>query len=593
MGLLIPQYVIFAIFHVILSIINFAVMIPLLSVLFGTVELQEVSYPEFSFSVSYFENLFNYHFQSIIETKGSFSALYFICIIIVSATALSNLFKYLSILILTILRINVTKNLRNEYLNKLLNFDLKYFSSSRKGDLISRGTADVLEIESTTLSAFTILVKEPLLIIGYFAILFKMSAELTLYTFILLPLSGFVITQIVKRLKKSAHTLQDTLGQIGNILDESIGGMRVIKAFAAEQYISKKFKKIIDKYSRVSFYVVKTSSLAPPTSEIFGAMTLALLMLIGGKLILTEQASLTAEEFIVFLVIFSQILAPAKAISNAVSAINKGLASGERVFSLLDTLPEITSEPHSYSLDQLKKGIEFKHVCFAYEKKHTLNDISFNIPKGSIVALVGPSGGGKSTIADLVPRFYDPKEGEILLDDKPLRNYQIKSLRGKMGVVTQESILFHDTVFNNIAFGQPNATLQEVQEAAKVANSHDFISTLPDGYYTTIGERGTKLSGGQRQRLSIARAVLKNPPILILDEATSALDSESEKLVQEAIYNLMKNRTVLVIAHRLSTIQNADQIVVVQEGKIVEKGTHQKLLAEDGLYKKLSDMQSF
>jgi subfamily B ATP-binding cassette protein MsbA len=588
-----PQFLIYSILHVVFSIINFTVLLPLMRVLFGTVKPMEASLPDFSLSVKYIEQLFNYYFYTAINDYGSFRALYLICIIVVASTILSNLFKYLSLLILTLLRINVTKNLRNAFFNTLLNHDLKFFSSSRRGDVISRGTSDILEIEASVVATFTIFIKDPLLIFGYFFILFRMSTELTLYTLILLPVAGVVISQIVKRLKKRTRVLQDTLGSIGSILDESIGGMRVIKAFAAENYMSQKFKENVRLYSRKGFSVAKSFHLAPSVSEIFGATTLAAIMLIGGRMIFNNESILSAEEFILFITLFSQILAPAKSISNGLSNINKGIASGDRVFELMDKEQSITDREKGVDVSGLDKGIEFKNVFFGYEERDVLHDITFSIPKGNIVALVGPSGGGKSTIADLIPRFYEPRKGQILFDGHDLQSFNISSLRRLMGIVTQESILFHDTVFNNIAFGKENAKLEEVVEAAKIANAHEFIEELDLGYQTIIGERGTKLSGGQRQRLSIARAVMKNPPILILDEATSALDSESEKLVQEAIYNLMQNRTTLVIAHRLSTIQNADEILVIEDGKIVQKGSHQKLTEEGGLYKKLIDMQSF
>ncbi len=593
MGLLVPQYLIYTLLHVIFSIMNFAVMIPLLNVLFGIVETEAQGLPDFSLSIQYFINVFNYYFHSIITEYGRLYALYFICSMVVGATIFSNLFKYLSNIILALIRINVITNLRNSFFDRLMGFDLKYFTHNRRGDIISRGTADILEIENSVVSSFTVIIKDPLMIIALFVVLFRMSAELTLYTLVLLPVSGLVISQIVKKLRKSARGLQDTLGEIGNVFDEAIGGMRVVKAFAAENYMKNKFGKRIKEYARYNFRIAKVYNLAPPTSEILGAITLGLLLLLGGQMIFNNQASLTAAEFIGFVVLFSQILAPAKSFANAFSNINKGIASGERVFKLLDQKASILSKPEGLDCDDIKEGIRFNQVSFAYEDKPILKEINFEIPKGKIVALVGPSGGGKSTIADMVPRFYDPIEGEVLLDGNNLKDFKTSSLRKMMGIVTQESILFNDTVFNNIAFGKPSASLEEVIEAAKVANAHEFIEKLEGGYDTLIGERGTKLSGGQRQRLSIARAVLKNPPILILDEATSALDSESEKLVQNAISNLMQNRTTLVIAHRLSTIQNADEILVIREGEVIERGTHETLMKSAGLYKKLTEMQSF
>lgn len=576
------------------SILNFAVMIPLLDVLFGNTETVGVLVePEYSLSIEYCIDLFKYYFNSIMMTEGKLYALSLICLLVVSASILSNLFKYLANIILALIKINVITNLRTNFFDAIMNFDLSYFTSSRRGDIISRGTSDVLEVENSVVSTFTVIIKEPLMIVGLFGTLFWMSAELTLYTVILFPISGLLISQILKRLKKSAVGMQESLGQISNVLDEAIGGMRVVKAFAAERYMKKKFKEKTDNYSKFNFSIAKTYNLAPPTSEILGALTLALLLLLGGQLIFNNESSLTASQFIGFLVIFSQVLPPAKSLANSFSNINKGIASGERVFKLMDQEATIQSKPDGLDGSEIEGAIRFENVSFAYEEKKVLQNIDFEIPKGKIIALVGPSGGGKSTIADMVPRFYDPQEGKILMDNRDLKEFTISELRKKMGIVTQESILFNDTVFNNISFGKPEASLEEVIEAAKVANAHEFVEKMESGYDTLVGERGAKLSGGQRQRLSIARAVLKNPPILIMDEATSALDSQSEKLVQEAINNLMQNRTTLVIAHRLSTIQNANEILVIDEGKIVERGTHQSLMDAGGLYKKLTEMQSF
>lgn len=593
-GLLAPQYLVYTVFHVVFSVMNFAVMIPLLDVLFGNLEsIETFAKPEFNVSLAYFIDLFKYYFNSIIINEGKLYALYFICSLVVVATILSNLFKYLANIILALIKINVITNLRTKFFDSIMGFDLSYFTSSRRGDIISRGTSDVLEVENSVVSTFTVIIKEPLMIVGLFATLFWMSAELTIYTLILFPISGLLISQILKRLKKSAVGMQESLGQISNVLDEAIGGMRVVKAFAAERYMKNKFNEKIENYSKFNFSIAKTYNLAPPTSEVLGALTLALLLLLGGQLIFNNESTLTASQFIGFLVIFSQILPPAKSLANSFSNINKGIASGERVFKLMDQEATIQSKSDGVGGSEIDGAIKFENVSFAYEQKKVLHNIDFEIPKGKIVALVGPSGGGKSTVADMVPRFYDPLEGKILMDGRDLKEFQISELRKKMGIVTQESILFNDTVFNNISFGKPDASIEEVMEAAKIANAHEFVEKMEDGYDTMVGERGAKLSGGQRQRLSIARAVLKNPPILIMDEATSALDSQSEKLVQEAINKLMQNRTTLVIAHRLSTIQNANEILVIDEGKIVQRGTHKSLMNEGGLYKKLTEMQSF
>ncbi len=595
LGAIVPQYVILTLLHVVFSVINFTVLIPLLEILFDQTEgaRSVTELPDFSFSDKYLRDVFYYYFGSVINEYGKLNALYFVCGVILTSVFLSNIFQYLSSLALGRMRVNVITNMRNSVFDKITRFDLGYFTETRKGDIMSRITTDVQQVEATVVSSMKALFKEPLLIFGFFLVLFRMSAELTLYTLLILPISGGVISTIAKRLKKRATSTQESLGRMTNILDESLTGMRIIKAFAARLYIVDKFKKEVAKYGHHNFKMIAKSNLAGPVSEFLGVAFVCLILLIGGRMVIENTSPLGASEFIGFIIIFSQILNPAKSLSNAFSQIQRGIASGERVFSLMDTNPKIKDVENPIDIDELKESIEFRNVSFSYGEKEVLTDINFTIPKGNVVALVGPSGGGKSTIADLIPRFYDTKAGDIIIDGHNIKEYRLNDLRKMMGIVTQESILFNDTVFQNIAFGKPNATMEEVEVAAKIANAYDFIEKLDQGFDTLIGERGTKLSGGQRQRISIARAILKNPPILILDEATSALDSESEKLVQQAIYNLMKNRTTLVIAHRLSTIQNADEIIVVQQGKIVQRGKHIELMNQQGMYNKLIEMQSF
>jgi len=422
--------------------------------------------------------------------------------------------------------------------------------------------------------------------------LFLISPLLTLYSLILLPLSGGLIAGIAKRLKLAASMTQSSLGRIANQVEEAISGIRLIKAFSAKKYILKKFHVEVDTYSRLSVSMAKKFDLASPISEFLGITVVAGLLLMGGSMVLREDSSLSPSLFITFIILFSRVLQPAKAISNALTSIQRGIASAERIFTITDAKPEITEKTDAINIAKFKQGLEFKEVNFAYENEPVIQDISFNLTKGKTIALVGMSGGGKSTIADLIPRFYDPTSGDILIDGISFKDCTLASLRQHMGIVTQQSILFNDTVFNNIAFGQDNPQEEEVIKAAMIANAHDFIMEMDDGYQTSVGEEGGKLSGGQRQRISIARAVMANPPILILDEATSALDSHSERLVQEAITKLMENRTSLVIAHRLSTIQYADEILVIDKGRIVERGTHDELIASDGVYMSLRSMQN-
>jgi subfamily B ATP-binding cassette protein MsbA len=434
--------------------------------------------------------------------------------------------------------------------------------------------------------------REPATILLYFGVLFFMSFKLTLFTMLIIPISGAIIGGITKRLKKSAVQSQESLGRIVNILDETLGGMRVIKAFNAERFVRGKFDQETDHYSDVNVSMARKNELAAPISQFLGVSVVAGILVYGGSLVLSGESDLSASDFITYIIIFTQVLNPAKEISRAVSSIQRGIASAERIFEVIDTPSLIKSPDHPKPLTEFNQRIEFKQVGFAYGDTPVLREINFVLEKGKTIALVGPSGGGKSTLADLVPRFYDPTSGQILLDGVDLKLFATTDLRSLMGIVTQESILFNDTVFNNIAFGLEGITEAQVIDAAKIANAHQFISQLEEGYQTNIGERGSKLSGGQRQRLSIARAVLKNPPILILDEATSALDSESELLVQEALTKLMSHRTTLVIAHRLSTIQHADEILVIEKGQIVQRGTHAELIKVDGLYQKLSTIQS-
>ena len=594
LGWYIPQYVITVLLYAIFSVVNIALLAPMIDVLFNQVAAKDLitTAPEFSFSFNYFIDLFNYYFNNYMVANGPMVALRFVAITIIITALLSNLFRYIAAVLLAIMRSKVVKNIRNDVFDKTIGLDIGYFTSARKGDIMLKITSDVQQVEVSTMDSLKVVLLEPALLIGYFVALFLISPMLTLYSLILLPLSGGLIAGIAKRLKLAATMTQNSLGRIANQVEEAISGIRLIKAFSAKKYILRKFHIEVDNYSRLSVSMAKKFDLASPISEFLGITVVAGLLLMGGSMVLKEDSTLSPSLFITFIILFSRVLQPAKAISNALTSIQRGIASAERIFTITDAKPEITEKADAVDIAEFKQGLEFENVSFAYENEPVLQDISFKLSKGKTIALVGVSGGGKSTIADLIPRFYDPTSGEISIDGIPFKDCSLSSLRQHMGIVTQQSILFNDTVFNNIAFGQENPGEEDVIRAAKIANAHDFIIEMEDGYQTSVGEDGSKLSGGQRQRLSIARAVMANPPILILDEATSALDSHSERLVQEAITKLMENRTSLVIAHRLSTIQYADEILVIDKGKIVERGTHDELIANAGVYKSLRSMQN-
>ncbi|MFL0685300.1 MAG: ABC transporter ATP-binding protein [Algoriphagus aquaeductus] len=595
-GRFVPIYILYAFLAIVFGLLNFTLLKPLFDVIFEQVEPEALerfrTMPSFSFSVDYFTSLFNHRFLMVSEEYGKFGTLIFVCIIIVGSVFLSNLFTYLSGVVLAKVRAVVIKEMRMDIFNRVNALHIGYFSNERKGDLMSKMTNDVQEVENTIVQSLRVVFREPVTILLYFAVLFFMSVKLTLFTILIIPISGAIIGGITKRLKKRAVQSQQSLGRIVNILDETIGGMRVIKAFNGEQFVGEKFDRETAYYSQVNVSMAKKNELASPISQFLGVSVVAGILVYGGSMVLSGESDLSASDFITYIIIFTQVLNPAKEISRAMSSIQRGIASAERIFEVIDTPSQIKSPDHPKPLSGFSQSIDFKKVSFAYEDQLVLKNIDFSLKKGKTIALVGPSGGGKSTLADLVPRFYDPAEGQILLDGTDIREFSTQDLRNLIGIVTQESILFNDTVFNNIAFGIKGATEARVIEAAKIANAHGFISQLEKGYETNIGDRGSKLSGGQRQRLSIARAVLKNPPVLILDEATSALDSESESLVQEALTKLMSNRTTLVIAHRLSTIQHADEILVIERGEIVQRGTHQELLLVEGLYQKLSSIQA-
>ncbi len=586
-------YFSFSLLASLFGILNFTLLIPLLNVLFNQASTnQAVVYrvmPEFSLSPSYFSFLFNHYFYGALEAYGRLGALQYACAAIMISVVLANIFRYLSQRVLKTVEADMIASLRQAVFARAIRLDLSYFSEQRKGNLMSRLTTDVQEVENSIGRAFTATFKEIFTLIMFFVFLASMSGKLTLFSLIILPLSGGVIATITRRLRRAAGEVQQHLSGLISLLDETFGAMRVVKAFRAEKVMDARFQEGNNRYRNSLLRMVFRQELTSPVSESLGVLVVTGILLYGGSLVISGDGELSASTFIAFIATFSQVMRPAKAIADAFSGIQRGVASADRIIEILDTESEIKVEEPVQRLSAFQDKIRFEEVGFSYVKgRSVLKSVSFDIPKGKTIALVGASGGGKSTLADLLPRFYDPTSGQITVDGIPLKHIPLEDLRALMGIVTQESVLFNDSIFNNIAFGT-DATLEAVIEAAKIANAHEFIEASADGYQTVIGDRGSKLSGGQRQRLSIARAVLKNPPILILDEATSALDNESEKMVQSALGNLMKNRTVLVIAHRLSTIQHADQILVVDKGEIVERGTHAELLANPkGVYTKLS-----
>lgn len=578
------------------GVINLSLLIPLLDTLFKNTSEFELQFllsePGPAFNLHFFIENFNYYFAWVVVAYGKLGALQFICISIVCSVLVSNICFYLARRVIEYMRANTIQNVREALYSHVLKLDLSYFSETRKGDIISRATTDVKEIEVTIADTLDVTFKEPLAINAFFVALFHISVELTLFTLLVIPIAGITIGFLSKRLKSRAKSTQEVIGMIVSILDETLGGLRVIKGFNAQPYIKQKFDKENQYYTNLMKSMARIRELASPLSETLGVMVVAGILLYGGSLVLSEDSDLTASAFIAYILIFSQILSPAKKMANAISRIQRGMAAAERIFKIMDAEPQIQDVSNAVKLTEFQKSIEFKEVSFRYEEDWVLKDINFTLEKGKTIALVGPSGSGKSTISDLIPRFYEVQKGQVLIDHQDIRDIELTSLIAQMGIVSQDTILFNDTVFNNIAFGNIQATQEDVEQAAKIANAHEFITKFTNGYETVIGDRGLKMAGGQRQRIAIARAILKNPPILILDEATSALDAENEKLVQEALYKLMQNRTSLVIAHRLSTIQNADEILVMQKGEIIERGTHQSLMQEEGLYNKLKTMQA-
>ena len=575
------------------SLFSFALVVPFLNLLFQTDAIQAVARPEFSFSSDYLIGYLNYLMSNLIIEHGHGYALAFICVFLLITFFFRNLGRFCACFFMAKARVGAIQDLRSDIYHKILVLPLSFYSNQRKGDIMARITTDVQEVEVSILNWIEMLIKDPLTILFYFAFMVSLSPKLTLFVLVLLPIAGFLIGKVGKALKKQSKESQNRLAGMVSTIEESISGLRIIKGFNAIRYSKEKFDEQNEKYSKTLVGVHRKREMSSPMSEFLSAIVVIIVLWFGGNLILGGGSNIGAADFITYIVVFSQIISPAKSFSQGYYNIQKGVASAERIFEILDADEVITEKENALEIKDFNNEIEYHDVSFRYGKDDVLKDINLKIPKGKVIALVGESGGGKSTLVDLLPRFYDVCEGKILIDGHDIRDYKISDLRGLMGIVTQETILFNDTVFNNIAFGMENVSKEAVIEAAKVANAHEFIMEMEHGYETNIGDRGMNLSGGQRQRLSIARAVLKNPPILILDEATSSLDTESERLVQDALSNVMSQRTSIVIAHRLSTIQHADEIVVLQKGQIIERGQHEELIALNGVYKKLTDLQSF
>ena len=585
----------FNLLSVVFSLGSLAMVYPFLNILFKTAGNEKIAKlgKLLPWTFDNFKPNLYYFLNQIIDTQGEAKALLIVSILLITLTFFKTTFSYIGSYWMAPIINGVVRDFQKKIYDKILRLPMAYFSDERKGDIISRMTSDVHEVKFSIMSSLDMVFRDPLTILIYLTYLLFTSPQLTLFALVLLPIGGGIIGWLGKNLKKESMVGQIKMGEVISMVEETLSGLRIIKAFNAEKKMSGRFSTLNDTYFHIVNKLTRRRSLSTPLSEFLGTIVVVIIMYYGGSQVLHSSSTLKPGEFITFLVVFSQIITPAKSLSNAWYSIQKGIASIHRINFIIHAEVSIKDKPNAISKQEFVDSIEFKDVTFKYSENEVLKNINLKINKGKTIALVGQSGSGKSTLVDLIPRFYDVENGEIQLDGVPIKDYKIVDLRDLMGNVNQESILFNDTFFNNISFGVKSATLEEVISAAKVANAHDFIRSTENGYETNIGDRGSKLSGGQRQRISIARAVLKNPPILILDEATSALDTESEFLVQEALTNLMKNRTSIVIAHRLSTIKSADEICVLHEGCIVERGKHDVLIELNGYYKKLYDLQMF
>jgi ATP-binding cassette, subfamily B, bacterial MsbA len=583
-------YFILNLLSVLFSLISLTMLVPFLQLLFGREKAPD-RVPHLNFSAASVLEYIKYILSILIHEHSQAYALGAICAIIIFSIFFKNLFLYLSLRILGPMRNRVLTRLRTDLFSKILDLPLGFFTEQRKGDLISRMSNDINEIEWSVISTLEGVFREPLTILVILATLVFLSPPLSLFLFVLLPLTGFIIGRVSRSLKKQSSIAQQQLGILMSILDETLSGLRVIKAFNAEKLLKSKFVQTNNYLNHVKNKIIFRRDMASPMSELLGVIVLCCILFFGGQMILSHKFALQAEGFITYIAIFTQIINPAKSLSTAFYNAQRGTAAIKRIEEILHADIAIKEPENPEPITSFNQSIEFKNVSFAYDGVSVLHHISLKINKGKTIALVGSSGAGKSTLADLIPRFHDVSSGELFVDGINIKNYSLHALRGQMSIVTQEPVLFNDTIASNISLGTPDASMQEIEQAARVANAHQFIIQKEEGYQTNIGDRGSKLSGGERQRITIARAVLKNPPILILDEATSSLDTESERLVQDAINNMMQNRTCLVIAHRLSTIRHANEIIVLQKGAIVERGTHEELVSQYGTYKKLVEMQ--
>lgn len=590
-------YFLFAALHAIFNTFNYAMIIPILNAMFATdggFQFEPIyTFPAIELNQQGFNDILSYLYT--IFVGESFSNVKFLGLlggVTVCMNLLSNLFRYAAAMTVESLRINTVQRMRDEMFSHVVDMNVGYFSDQRKGDIMSKITQDVMVVQFCITNTLQVAFRDPFLIIGYLTLMIGISWQLSLFAVIFLPIVGVVIGSIVKRLRHPAKRGQERMADMVSVLDETLSGMKIVKGYNASGFIAKKFKRMNADLSRILISMARRQQLASPMSEFLGITAVAVILVFGGTLV--DGGMVTGAGFIAFIAAFSQITRPLRSFIDQFANINQGVAAGERIFTIIDSESGVKDKDDAREFEGLKESIELRNVHFSYDgDREVINNVNIKIRKGETVALVGASGGGKSTLSELVPRFYDVTAGEVLFDGVPVQNYKQESLRQKMSIVSQETVLFNDSIEGNILMGRPTASHDEVVEASKVANAHGFIMESPDGYDTNIGDRGTKLSGGQRQRLSIARAVLKNPEILILDEATSALDTESEKLVQEALTKLLEGRTSIVIAHRLSTIYNADRIYVIDQGRVAEQGTHQELLDKGGIYAHLIEMQSF